>query len=220
MNNFLLTLLLLLGSQAFFAQSTELSDEAALKILESIQKEYESYVSHKFDFDVLMEYPGQEGEQMKGSLMQKGDMFNLDVSDRNIISDMETVWVYLKDRNTVEINDADFEDETNIMSPSYLFDLYHSDEYVFAVSSNSYEEGKAITQIECKPKDDESEYSKLRLTIEDKSNDVKRVKLFYKDGSRMTMKILAHAKGYAVTDSDFSFDPSKYEGIIEEDLRF
>ena len=91
---------------------------------------------------------------------------------------------------------------------------------MFAVSNSDYEEGKPITQIECKPIDDESEYSKLRLTIEDGTNRIKRVKLFYKDGSRMSMNILQHTKGYVVNDADFIFDASKHEGVTEEDLRF
>ncbi len=196
------------------------SDAKALELLQSLQQDYESYEAHLFDFTIKMELPEQSDEIINGTLLQKGEMFNLDVSDRLIINDTETVWVYLKDRNELQINDADFEDEENVMSPSYLFDLYQSDDYLFAISAHTYEEGQAVTQIECKPLDPESEYSKLRLTIEDKTKRVKRVKLFNKDGSRMTMTVDKHDKGVKIDGGTFGFDQADYEGLTVEDLRF
>ena len=198
----------------------EKSDAQALSILEKMKTDYDSYLSHRFNFDVEIEYAEHEGENFSGSLIQAGDKFSLDLKDRNIISDTEIVWVYLKDRNELQINDAEFDEDSDLMTPSDIFNLYNSDKFVFAISHNGQENGKAITQIECKSLDKDSEYSKIRLTISDSDFKPLRAKLFYKDGTRLTMKVVDHEKGFTTTASTFTFDESKYEGIMVEDLRF
>ena len=218
-------LLLILGTFSLSAQnanyiSADDSDPKAIDLLESIKKDFESYTSHKFNFTIDIEYPGHEGQKMSGSLIQSGDNFVLDVDERKIISDNKSVWVYLKDRNEVQINDADFDDSDELMKPSDLFKMYNSGQYVFAITNYSKEVGEAITQLECKPLDEDSEYSKIRITSIDKSKQIKRMKIFFKDGSRMTMSVTNQVKGFEPEKGTFSFDPKKYEGVIVEDLRF
>lgn len=214
------TILFLLLSFCYgYAQDLN-SDEKALDILEYIHDDYYSYDSHRFDFNVAIEYPEHEGENFEGSLIQKGDNFALDIKDRQIISDNTTVWVYHKKRNEVEINDAEPDDTSDILTPSAIIDLYTSDDYVFVISNYIFEKGENVTQIECKPTDRESEYSKIRLTVSDKSQAIRRIKVFYKDGTRMTMTLDKHEKDYATTAATFSFDESQYPGVYKEDLRF
>lgn len=208
-----------LSAQTTYTSAGE-SDSKALEILETIKKDYDSHPTHKFNFNIDIEYSEHEGEQFSGSLIQEGDKFSLDLGDRNIISDSETVWVYLKDRNEVQINDADFDEDSELMTPSDIFNLYNSDKYIFAVSNNGHENGESITQIECKSTDDDSEYSKIRLTIKDSGNEPVRAKLFFKDGSRLTMVVTDHVKSYSIPAGAFSFDTDNYADVTIEDLRF
>jgi len=187
---------------------------------ESVKQAYESYEAHKFNFILDIEYPGHEGDKITGHLIQRGDKFVLDMGERTIISDNESVWVYLKERNEVQINDADFEESDELMKPSDLFRMYNSGQYIFALNHTGTEAGQAISQIECKPKDKHSEYSKLRLTFLDASNEIKRIKIFFKDGSRMIMKITDHSPGYTTDENTFAFNKKDYKGVIVEDLRF
>ncbi|MGA0257822.1 MAG: LolA family protein [Saprospiraceae bacterium] len=200
--------------------SNELSDQQARDILEKIMDDYESHNSHHISFDLKIELPGEAPQTKEGSLIQSGEKFELDIDDKLIISDDETVWLYLKNDNEVQINDADFGQDGEYMSPNTIFNLYKSDEFVFAIFQQSYENGKAITQIECKPRDPDSEYSKMRLTVEDHINAVKRFKIFAKDGSRFTMILNFHKKDVKLEEGTFRFDPEQYEDIIIEDLRF
>jgi len=218
-------LLFVLGVSNLFAQSgnymsaTE-SDPKAIELLESIKHDFESYKAHKFDFTIDIEYPAHEGQKMSGSLIQSGDNFVLDVDERKIISDNKSVWVYLKERNEVQINDADFEEGDELMKPSDLFKLYNSRKYVFAITNYTKEAGEAITQLECKPLDEDSEYSKIRITAADKSKEIKRMKIFFKDGSRMTMSVTSQTKDFEPEAGTFSFDAKNHEGVLVEDLRF
>ena len=216
-------IILLLATISLSAQSeynkNEDSDPKAIAIIEDVKKDFESHTAHKFDFSLDIEYPGHEGEKMEGYLIQSGEKFVLDLDTRKIISDNESVWVYLKERNEVQINDADF-DETELMKPSDLFKLYNSGDFVFALSFVGQENGQTVNQIECKPLDSDSEYSKLRITLSERDNDLKRMKIFFKDGSRMTMSINDHEAGYATSDGTFGFKKSEYKDVVVEDLRF
>ena len=82
------------------------------------------------------------------------------------------------------------------------------------------ENGQNCTQIECKPLDRNSEYSKIRLTIGDKSNSILNAQIFNKNGTRLKIDLKDHIKGYDITSTTFTFDEGVHEGIHVEDLRF
>jgi len=201
-------------------QFSETSDEEALSILKNISSDFENNGAHDIQFQMDFEYPGEPTNVQEGSLIQSGDNFILDMTDQKIVSDNETVWLYLKERNELQINDADFGDEGEYLSPSMIYQLYNTGDFLFALGAQMYEEGKAVTQIEAKPLDQDSEYSKIRLTVYDKTSSIKRVKVFFKDASRLTMLIKEHKRNQNIPASLFNFDTSAYKDIIVEDLRF
>lgn len=202
------------------AEFNEKSDEEALNILEQISTKFNNGKGHSIDFEFLIEMSDASQETHEGQLFQAGNKFVLNLNEREIISDGESVWVYFKEENELQINDAEFDEEDDFASPQSIFNLYKSDKYLFAISNYARENGQPVTQIECKPLDDDSEFSKMRLTVLDKSNRVKRFKIFAKDGTRMTMSISDHKEDISFSDDQFSFDESKYPDIIIEDLRF
>ena len=198
----------------------ESSDAAALDLLRKIHKNYESADNHEILFTVRVEYPGESPEVQEGKLLQSGERFVLDLGDRKVISDGETVWLYVKSRNEVQINDADFGDDGEYMSPNSIFSLYTSDDYIFALIQESSQKGRRVSEIEAKPTDPDSEYFKLRLTIQDKPLEVGQFLLFAKDGSRITMDMKEHKTNVSMVPGAFSFKESDYPDVLVEDLRF
>ena len=67
--------------------------------------------------------------------------------------------------------------------------------------------------------DRDSEYSKMRIQVNQKANRMKTMKIFAKDGSRYTMEVDAVTPNYKVSEEFFTFNPSNYPGIHIEDLR-
>ncbi len=219
MRYILITVSLMLNG-LIYGQATETSDQEALDKLEVIYNEYNAHAAHRFDFNISLEYPEREGEKFSGSLIEEDNKFVLDSEDRLIINDETTVWVYHKERNEVEITDAEEGEDSGFMKPQDIFDLYTSDDYIFAISNYFFEQGQNCTQIECKPLDRNSEYGKIRLTLGDKSKSILRAQVFYKNGTRLKMDLKDHIKGYDVSSSTFTFDEGQYEGVHVEDLRF
>ena len=222
MKNIFQVFALLLFTVAAMGQSmtsAEESDPAAKKILDKLKIEYDTYKSMEVNFDLIMELPGQEAETQKGKVIQQDEMYFMNMTDRAIYSNTEFVWLHIKKNNEVQINDADMGDEENMLSPKDMLKLYESGEYVYIITAEPLLDGKKVTQIEFKPLDRDSEFSKMVLYVDKKTKEMAQMKVFSKDGSRYTLKIndIVANKKYGL--ETFTFDASKFPGIHIEDLR-
>lgn len=198
----------------------EIVDPEAKAILESMKQNMDSYSSVQADFTLIIEFPEEDPERQKGKISFKGEHYKLDMEDQSIICDGNSLWLHLKKRNEVQINNYDADDaESGMFSPKAIFQIYEQDDFVYALTNQGTEDGKKIKQIEFKPNDPNSEYSKLRLTIYAKDNGIKRLKFFGKDGSRYTVAIDNFIADQPMSPDVFVFDASKYPNILVEDLR-
>ncbi len=198
---------------------SEESDAEALRVIGAITEKYKAYDNIRVEFEMDIEMPGRGSEKQRGIFLQKGDQFKIDLDNQQITSDNTTIWVYLKDLNEVQINDADFEEDSDFLSPSAILERINSREFISFYTGEIRENNTTFRQLEFKPVDRTSEYAKMRLTVGLK-NDIKRLKVFSKDGSRVTMHILDLQPNVTLGADAFKFDPSLYEGILVEDLRF
>lgn len=200
-------------------ESVEDNDPAAKKILDKLKSEYDTYKSMEVNFELTLELPQQESEIQNGIVIQQGGNYKLELDDRAIYSNGEYVWLHIKKNNEVQINDIDMDEETNMMSPKDMLQLYESGEFVYAITAEPLLDGNKVTQIEFKPLDKDSEFSKMTLFVDKKTQKMAQMKVFSKDGSRYTLKIndITPNKKYSL--DTFTFNESKYPGIHIEDLR-
>lgn len=202
------------------ATVAETSDPEAKKILDKIRKKYENYKSIEAAFTLSIELPGQPKEVQKGTVGQEGDQFRLEMEQQTIVSDGKTTWVYLKKNNEVQVNDADpTSEQEGFLTPRDLLKRYQKGDFLYTITDKTTEDGKQVTQIEFKPKDRKSEYSKLRVSIDEKAGTIERIKAFAKDGGRYTFQITRLTPNKKFAAGHFSFDAKKYPGVRVEDLR-
>ena len=76
-----------------------------------------------------------------------------------------------------------------------------------------------VQQIEFKPIDTFSDYSKLRLTLNKSDASFKRIKTFGKDGSQFTLTLNRISPNIKTAATDFVFNKSDYPDYYIEDLR-
>jgi len=222
MKNILVLLVTLSLSIACFGQTTkEVSDPEAKAILEKMRTKHEAYKSVAADFTLTIEIPEEDKEVQKGSISQAGEKYRLDLEHQAVYSDGTSLWLFMKNNNEVQINDVDeFEEEDGeLLSPQDLLRIYEKEDFIYHLINEDIENGRAIQQIEFKPTDRDSEYSKMRVTIDRKKLEIVRIKAFSKDGSRYTMEVNKFTPNQPYKDADFVFDPSKYPDIFVEDLR-
>jgi outer membrane lipoprotein carrier protein len=210
---------------SLFAQSMpkaapEKNDPEAKKVLDRIRKKYEGYKTFEAAFSLTIEVPGQANDVQKGTVGQEGDKFRLNMSQQVIINDTKTTWVYLKKNNEVQINDSEpASSDAGFMTPKELLRRYQKGDFLYALTDKVTQGARVLTQIEFKPVDRKSEYSKIRLSIEEKTGNIESIKAFGKDGSRYTFAITRFTPNKALAAGYFSFDAKQYPGVHVEDLR-
>ncbi len=193
----------------------------ARAVLENMRQKYESYKSLQADFTLEMEYPEQPVNSEKGTLLQQGEKYRLSLEGRTIVSDGESVWMYIEKNKEVQINDAEEDGEDGaISSPNALLRAYTWENYIYALVNEFAENGRVIQQIEFKPTDRYSDYSKIRLTVDKKTLEIVRIKTFGKDGSRFTLKVEKLLPNASVEASTFTFSEKECPDCHFEDLRF
>lgn len=196
------------------------SDPAAKKVLENMRQRYEGYRSLKAEFTLSLEIPEQPVSEQKGTLVQQGEKYRLKLDDRTLVSDGESVWLYMAKNKEVQINNADEDNEPGtISSPKDLLRAYEWDNYVYVLVNEFAEQGRVVQQIEFKPTDRDSDFSKIRLTLDKKTLEVIRIKTFGKDGSRYTVTVEKLLPNTDVNAATFSFTKKECPDCHFEDLR-
>lgn len=207
---------------ALLAQKTappEKSDPAAKKVLDRVRKKYEAYKSVEAAFSLTIEITGQPNDVQKGTVGQEGDKFRLEMEQQVIASDGKTTWIYLKNNNEIQITDTDPDDESGFLTPKDLLNRYQKGDYLYAITDKVSQKGKVLTYIEFKPLSKSSEYSKLRVEIDEKAGSIESIKAFAKDGSRYTFKITKLTANKSFGSDHFKLKSSDYPGVHVEDLR-
>jgi len=198
-----------------FAQ--EQSDPKATALLQKIEKKYEAYQSLSADFKLIIEVPGEDRQEQQGRMVQQGNSYFIDLPDRQIYCDGQSVWLYLKEEKEVQINDA--EEEDGIASPRDFLRVYASDEYVYALANEFVEKGRSVQQIVFKPKDRDSDISKIRLTIDKNSLEILQVRTFYKDGTRVALVMSSLSANKTYPAEIFRWQKNNCPDCYVEDLR-
>ncbi|MFN7117982.1 MAG: LolA family protein [Saprospiraceae bacterium] len=196
------------------------SDPKAKAILDKVRKKYEGYNSMEMAFTLDMEFPEQPKQTQKGKVARQGKKYRVEMPAQSVISDGSAIWLILPANKEVQINPMPEpgEDE-NLLSPETLFNFYNKGKFAYVLVNEIAQGGKILQQIEFKPLDKNFDYSKLRMEVDKKTNEVATVKAFGKDGSRFTMTITQLTPNKTFAASYFTFDKAKYPGFHVEDLR-
>ncbi len=212
-------LIVLLVASSFSSKAQESSDPATKAILEAMKTKVEAYENMVVDFSLTIAFPEEDPEVQKGKLMLSGDQYHLNMGPQTIISDGKTLWFYLKARNEVQINDYEENEDGEILSPKDLFKIYEKDDYIYALVFEGVEKGRTVQKIEFKPTDPDSEYSKMRMTLDKRRKELMRVKAFGKDGSRYTLNLDSFKANADLAENTFQFNAKDYPDVQIEDLR-
>ncbi len=196
-------------------ESVDIKDPKAKAILDKITSELESYESVEMDFELVIEFPGMGKEVQKGKLIQQEDKYFVDTEMQAIYSDGASIWMHMKGNNEVQWSNAEAAAEGGFMDPTSMLNLYKTGDYAYAITG----EKEGSQEIEFKPLDKSSPYSKMRLSLQKGTNKVDHMKVFSKDGSKFTMNLSKITANGDYPESTFIFDKTKFPGVHVEDLR-
>ena len=197
------------------------SDQEAKAILDQIKSNLDSYKGIEVDFDYVVTVPEEAPQKQEGNMLVVGERYALDLNDYGICSDGQTVWMYDKAIEEVNINNREENEDLLISSPTDLLDFYQKDDFIYAFYDELVVDGRIITMIDFKPVDDEQEFFKIRLSVDKKQNLPAGAKLFYRDGTRIEVVFKQISNQSQFSDSDFVLTKEDVDSGVEFiDLRY
>ena len=113
----------------------------------------------------------------------------------------------------------DAEEDDVILSPQSFFRIHEKGNLAYILSNEYNANGKILQEIEFKPLDKFSDYSKLRLTVNKSTAEFIELKGFSKDGTRYTLAPIRFTPNKVFAESTFTFNKAAYPGYHIEDLR-
>ncbi len=224
----LFALALLLTATGLFAQKQKPnqftskgdSDPAAKALINRVKKNYQGYKTFEATFTLDIELAEQAKQTQKGKIAQQGEQYYLDMGFQQVICDGKAIWMVLPKNKEVQVNNLPAkDDQESILTPQALFRFYERGGFIYAIVNEYTDKGKAFQEVEFKPTDRNSEYAKIRMTVEKKTAAVASIKAFSKDGSRYTFNITKLTPNKTFEAGYFAFNKAKYPGYHVEDLR-
>lgn len=192
-------------------------DPKANEILKGVSAKYKSYKSLSADFKLsVLDQKTKQSESQSGSIILKGEQFNLSMSDQTVMSDGKTTWTVLKQSNEVQISEN--KPSNGSITPTNIFTMYEKGFKSKYVGDKTLA-GKSVQVIELVPEDNKKNYFKIQLSIDKAGKYVTEAKVYDKSGSIYTYSITKFTPDANVTDDMFVFNKTKYPGVDVVDLR-
>jgi outer membrane lipoprotein-sorting protein len=219
MKTFIVLPSVIFSTYIIFAQTpVNVNDEKAKGILDEMSKKYKDMSSFKAKITMTMDNTANGvKESSEGDIIVKGTKFHLKTDKQEIYNNGTTVWTYLKDAN--EVNITIYEPDEDEITPTKIYTLYKEGYKYRYVEDKNYN-GTTYEVIELNPSNiKKNKFSKIKIEVNKKDRTIRTWKVFEKNGNTYSYAVKNFISNFAVSDSYFNFDQSKYPGVIINDLR-
>ena len=218
---YLFFVLMALSSNLFVAAQTaktETSDPKAKVILDKVKKMYDGYSGWETNFELGIKLAEQKKESVqKGKFYQAGEKFRVEMGNQLVFSD--GALVYQKSDNVVRIMKPN-KNSPQMLSPRDFIRMYEKKEFTYTTVGDAPEGwSKKATQIVFKPNNRRSEYTQMKMFIDQKTNYIVSVQAFGRDASRYALRMESPSVNKTYPATNFTFDAAKYPNVKVEDMR-
>jgi outer membrane lipoprotein-sorting protein len=193
-------------------------DPAAHAVLGEVIKNLKSFRSLKFDFTLITENRNDRNgsNTQKGTILIKGDKYNLNFMEMNAISDGKTVWNFNTETKEVHINNADPRN-MEMLNPLTLIETYDKNFRAKLIREDK-ERGVDVIIIDLIPFENRS-FHKVRMLTDKAKKTIVSIEIHEKNNTTMTFRVDRMQTNVSAPDSEFRFDVSKHPGVEVVDLR-
>jgi len=217
---FMVPLLVVATSANIPQPQSDENDANAKAILDKVKAKYEAYQTMMIEFDQeIIPSDGSGKQTTPATLFLKGNKWRIEYPDQTLICNETTYWIHMIEENEVNISDYDADAE-DVVKPSDIFKLYEKN---FKYAINSPPTGKKGDEtfdiIRFAPLDRDVFYHTIKLYVSQKDQSIERAVVIDKEQNQLVFRIRSLAPNVTILDSKFTFDASKYPGIIVNDTR-
>jgi chaperone LolA len=198
-----------------FAQS---KDPKAKAVLDAVSAKFKSYqsVSAGFTYSVFNS-AGKALMNKKGTVVLKGEKYNINFGTNKIISDGATVWNYDAAAKEVTINVANKSEST--ITPQKLFSDFYNKDFNYVLDKDFTVNGKPANKIILTPVDSKKPFEKVYLGVDKTNKNILSILVMEKSGNRYSYTISSFKPNVAVNNATFTFNTSAYPDVEIVDLR-
>ncbi len=215
---------LLPTAYCFSQMPKEVVDAEAKGILDEVAAKTKTYTSIKAEFTSVMEkqetnIKTKVTDTQSGTLQLKGTKYKLEFKGQTIFCDSKTHWVYIKESNEVQIDNAPDPNATDNINPVNIFTLYEKG-YKYKYEKEDVVNGVKVDIVNLYPLDAaKKSFHTIRLTIDREKKQIIAVKIMNKNGTFNTITVTNFTPNSEMADTMFSFNKADYKGVEVVDLR-
>ncbi len=185
-------------------------------ILEELSTKTNSYKNIKVSFAYKMvNLEAEIDETTNGTLLVSGDKYRLNIAGQEVICDGTTLWTYLADSEEVQVNEVSEEDG---FSPSKLLSSY-SDDYKVKLEDNKTKDGIVYYQLNLKPKNENSNFNYVTLSINKELLQLSEFVMHDFDGNVFSYEIKQFITDSDIPNYSFTFNTEKHPNVEVIDMR-
>ena len=195
---------------------SQVVDKKATTILDEVSNKTKSYKNLKIEFTYKMENKADNiNESKDGTILIKGDKYNLDISGQNVICDGKTLWTYIKEADEIHINNVNPDDES--LSFNKLLTNFNKDFKSKLIKEDKLN-GEAVYIIDLTPIKGKS-FHKVRLAINIQKKQVMSATIYDKNSTTYIYSVKKFLTDTALKDELFTFKSSDHPKAEVIDMR-
>lgn len=198
--------------------SASAQDQKAEQILEQLKSELQDQKSLEASFLLTLKNPqGKLMDEKKGRFLLSGEKYRVDLGNQLIISDNNTLWVYLKEANEVQI--TDFDPDQGGLSPAKLFSGFWDKDYSAHYRGSKTVNGKSCELVELHATGKSAPFSRIQLAVAKEGKQLVSGQFVDQSGGSFEYKILDYKPNVKTQASQFRFQEKDHPGVEVIDLR-
>jgi outer membrane lipoprotein-sorting protein len=208
-----ISLLLLLTS---FNSYSQVDDKQAQAILDKVAAKLKTYQNMKYEFSYRMiDKAHKVDNKLQGTIVMKGEMYNLNIMGRNVVNDGKTVWTYDADAQEIQISHAaDSKEGFSFLKLLTSMNKDHKAKLIKTVKEGNVEFYIVdITPIKGKS------YFKVRLKINKAKLWVDSATIYEKNNVEYEFTVIKFTTNLTLPATYFQLNPAKFPDAEVVDLR-
>ena len=209
---FTLIIGLILGICSLFGQA----DAQSKILLKKSELHYKAFKTISADFTLTTSGEGRKSQTNKGKLFIKGNQFKMDYAEQSIYCDGKSIWSY--NQVDEEVTLETYKKKTNDLSPQDMFNLYNRN-YKSSFEGTVKAGKETQNVIKLVPKKKKEKFAYVKVHIDSKTNELKKVIQHFKNGSEIIVTVNQMLPNKPLADDFFVWQASEHKGAVLVDLR-